>query len=97
MANKALATRQKMRLTRRADRRQPRNPVAVAAKLRAAGPHAKGRGARNARGQARAQEGQAGAGRRVAQAACAACAAHLEHRPARSCVVGSAKGDAFAG
>ena len=38
MANKALATRQKMLL-------KPvkvRNPVAVAAKLRAAGPHAKG-------------------------------------------------------
>ena len=37
MANKALATRQKMLL-------KPvkvRNPVAVAAKLRAAGPHAK--------------------------------------------------------
>ena len=40
MANKALATRQKMML-------KPvkvRNPVAVAAKLRAAGPHAKGIG-----------------------------------------------------
>ena len=40
MANKALATRQKMML-------KPvkvRNPVAVAAKLRAAGPHAKGPG-----------------------------------------------------
>ena len=40
MANKALATRQKMLL-------KPvkvRNPVAVAAKLRAAGPHAKGPG-----------------------------------------------------
>ena len=40
MANKALATRQKMRLTVKAT--PPRNPVAVAAKLRAAGPHAKG-------------------------------------------------------
>ncbi len=40
MANKALATRQKMRLT--APVAKPRNPVAVAAKLRAAGPHAKG-------------------------------------------------------
>jgi len=40
MANKALATRQKMRLT--ASPAKPRNPVAVAAKLRAAGPHAKG-------------------------------------------------------
>ena len=42
MANKALATRQKMRLT--APVAKPRNPVAVAAKLRAAGPHAKGPG-----------------------------------------------------
>jgi len=42
MANKALATRQKMRLT--APPSKPRNPVAVAAKLRAAGPHAKGPG-----------------------------------------------------
>ena len=42
MANKALATRQKMRLT--APPTKPRNPVAVAAKLRAAGPHAKGPG-----------------------------------------------------
>ena len=42
MANKALATRQKMRLT--ATVAKPRNPVAVAAKLRAAGPHAKGPG-----------------------------------------------------
>ena len=41
MANKALATRQKMRLTVTASP-PPRNPVAVAAKLRAAGPHAKG-------------------------------------------------------
>jgi hypothetical protein len=43
MANKALATRQKMRL-RAAPIQQsgkPRNPVAVAAKLRSAGPHAK--------------------------------------------------------
>jgi hypothetical protein len=40
VANKALATRQKMRLT--APPSRPRNPVAVAAKLRAAGPHAKG-------------------------------------------------------
>lgn len=43
MANKGLATRQKMRL--RVEPAQhlskPRNPVAVAAKLRAAGPHAK--------------------------------------------------------
>jgi hypothetical protein len=44
MANKALATRQKMRLTV-APSPPPRNPVAVAAKLRAAGPHAKGPGA----------------------------------------------------
>jgi hypothetical protein len=42
MANKALATRQKMRLT--APPSKPRNPVAVAANLRAAGPHAKGPG-----------------------------------------------------
>ena len=42
MANKALATRQKMRLT--APPSRPRNPVAVAAKLRAAGAHAKGPG-----------------------------------------------------
>ncbi len=42
MANKALATRQKMRLT--VAPAKPRNPVAVAAKLRAAGPHAKGPG-----------------------------------------------------
>ncbi|MBC7686258.1 MAG: hypothetical protein H7176_13670 [Bdellovibrionales bacterium] len=41
MANKALATRQKIRLTIKATP-PPRNPVAVAAKLRAAGPHAKG-------------------------------------------------------
>jgi DNA-binding Xre family transcriptional regulator len=40
MANKALATRQKM-MMRVAVARKPRNPVAVAAKLRAAGPHAK--------------------------------------------------------
>ena len=40
MANKALATRQKMRLTVKLA--APRNPVAVAARLRAAGPHAKG-------------------------------------------------------
>ena len=44
MANKALATRQKMRVTVAPSRQtgKPRNPVAVAAKLRAAGPHAKG-------------------------------------------------------
>lgn len=40
MANKALATRQKMML--KVASKPPRNPVAVAAKLRAAGPHAKG-------------------------------------------------------
>lgn len=40
MANKALATRQKMQL-RVAPSPKPRNPVAVAAKLRAAGPHRK--------------------------------------------------------
>ena len=46
MANKALATRQKMRLTVAVAPSQQmgkvRNPVAVAARLRAAGPHAKG-------------------------------------------------------
>jgi hypothetical protein len=44
MANKALATRQKMRLTVEPSQQisKPRNPVAVAAKLRAAGPHKKG-------------------------------------------------------
>ena len=41
MANKALATRQKMRVTVKPSP-PPRNPVAVAAKLRAAGPHKKG-------------------------------------------------------
>ena len=40
MANKALATRQTMRVTVKPT--PPRNPVAVAAKLRAAGPHKKG-------------------------------------------------------
>ncbi len=40
MANKALATRQKM-LFRVGPSPKPRNPVAVAAKLRAAGPHVK--------------------------------------------------------
>ena len=47
MANKALATRQKLRQTVRLTVQpsaKPRNPVAVAAKLRAAGPHAKGPG-----------------------------------------------------
>ena len=48
MANKALATRQKMRLKVKVKVEpslqigKPRNPVAVAAKLRAAGPHKKG-------------------------------------------------------
>jgi hypothetical protein len=44
MANKALATRNKMRLTVAPSQQvtKVRNPVAVAAKLRAAGPHAKG-------------------------------------------------------
>lgn len=41
MANKALATRQKMQIRVEPSQR-PRNPVAVAAKLRAAGPHTKG-------------------------------------------------------
>jgi hypothetical protein len=44
MANKALATRQKMRIHVEPSQQfgKPRNPVAVAAKQRAAGPHAKG-------------------------------------------------------
>jgi hypothetical protein len=43
MANKALATRQKMRLRIEPSQQfgKPRNPVAVAAKQRSAGPHAK--------------------------------------------------------
>jgi hypothetical protein len=43
MANKALATRQKMRVRVEPSQQfgKPRNPVAVAARLRAAGPHAK--------------------------------------------------------
>lgn len=45
MANKALATRQKMRIQVEPSQQfgKPRNPVAVAAKLRAAGPHTKGK------------------------------------------------------
>ena len=44
MANKALAARNKMRLMVAPSQQvaKVRNPVAVAAKLRAAGPHAKG-------------------------------------------------------
>jgi hypothetical protein len=47
MANKALATRQKMRIHVEPSQQfgKPRNPVAVAAKLRSAGPHAKTRSA----------------------------------------------------
>ena len=43
MANKALATRQKMRVRVEPSQQfgKPRNPVAVAAKQRAAGPHAR--------------------------------------------------------
>ncbi|MGF6272100.1 hypothetical protein ABIB38_000442 [Massilia sp. UYP11] len=43
MANKALATRQKMRLRVEPSQQfgKPRNPVAALAKARAAGPHAK--------------------------------------------------------
>lgn len=43
MANKALATRQKMRLRIEPSQGlgKPRNPVAALAKARAAGPHAK--------------------------------------------------------
>lgn len=45
MANKALATRQKMRLRVEPSQAysKPRNPVAVAAKQRSAGSHAKGK------------------------------------------------------
>jgi hypothetical protein len=44
MANKALATRQKMTIRIEPSQKagKVRNPVAVAAKLRAAGPHTKG-------------------------------------------------------
>ncbi|MFC3460018.1 MULTISPECIES: hypothetical protein [Massilia] len=43
MANKALATRQKMRLRTEPSQNfgKPRNPIAALAKARAAGPHAK--------------------------------------------------------
>ena len=43
MANKALATRQKMTMRVEPSQKPPRNPVALAAKARAggAGPHAK--------------------------------------------------------
>lgn len=43
MANKALATRQKMRLRVEPSQQfgKPRNPVAALAKARSAGPHAK--------------------------------------------------------
>ena len=43
MANKALATRQKMTIRVEPSQKPPRNPVALAAKARAggAGPHAK--------------------------------------------------------
>lgn len=43
MANKALATRQKMRLRIEPSQQfgKPRNPVAALAKARAAGPHAR--------------------------------------------------------
>jgi hypothetical protein len=43
MANKALATRQKMRLLAKPG--PPRNPFAALARNRAAGPHAKGESA----------------------------------------------------
>lgn len=44
MANKALATRQKMQIKIEPSQRfgKPRNLVAVAARLRAAGPHTRG-------------------------------------------------------
>ena len=41
MANKALATRQKMRIRIEPSQKAPRNPYAVLAKQRAAGPHEK--------------------------------------------------------
>jgi len=41
MANKALATRQKMRLRIEPSQQAPRNPIAALAKARMAGPHAK--------------------------------------------------------
>ncbi|MBI3284137.1 MAG: hypothetical protein HYZ65_04685 [Burkholderiales bacterium] len=41
MANKALATRQRMTFRVEPSQAKPRNPVAVAAKQRAAGPHRK--------------------------------------------------------
>lgn len=41
MANKALATRQKLSFRIEPSQAKPRNPVAVAAKQRAAGPHRK--------------------------------------------------------
>ena len=60
MANKALATRQKMRIHVEPSQQfgKPRNPVAVAAKQRATGPHAKGpaserRAAKRALGKAK--------------------------------------------
>ena len=44
MANKALATRQKMQIKIEPSQRfgKPRNPAAVVTRLRAAGPHTKG-------------------------------------------------------
>jgi hypothetical protein len=47
MANKGLATRQKMRLRIEPSQQfgKPRNPLAALAKQRSAGPHAKGLGA----------------------------------------------------
>lgn len=42
MANKALAKRQVMRVSVPPSAAKPKNPVAVAARLRAAGPHKKG-------------------------------------------------------
>jgi len=45
MANKALATRQKMRLRVEPSFNKPRNPFAALAKARAAGPHEKSRSA----------------------------------------------------
>jgi len=41
MANKALATRQKMRIRIEPSQKPPRNPFALAARQRVAGPHQK--------------------------------------------------------
>jgi hypothetical protein len=45
MANKALATRQKMRIRLEPSQAKPRNPFATLAKARAAGPHERSKSA----------------------------------------------------